>query len=301
MPQPPAMFPEATAIFAVLSSLTVFAISAFPGFNRDAAFFALGAAAAATCAVGLTFIIRRNPPAGSDRPALHLLESVAEELKSTLHTINGLSETIRQWSAREGAEWRGSCDDLVEATRQLALFTSQLHDYARFERGALRLREQQVDAAELTASALAACGDKVEQADIFITADLSHSAELCCDALRIQQAITSLVVWVAETSPPGSRIDVNLMRRADHGLDIHIRSPAGMAAKAITAALFEPHVPFTGLGGLALPIARRVALLHAGHLKVEATPGAGTSASLSLPAHRVDWQDMAKPIPPRAS
>jgi signal transduction histidine kinase len=298
MPQPPAIFPQPAAVFAILAGSIAIAGSIYPGLNRETMFFILGAAA---CGIGLTLASRRNRPAGLDQPVLQLLEGVADELKKNLHTIMGLSETISHWRAREGAEWRGSCNHLVETTRQLALFTSQLHDYARFERGALRLLEQQVDAAELAAAALTGCEDKAERADIFIEADLSGTAELHCDALRIRHAIISLVHWIIDTSPAGSSIGVTLIPRADLGLDINIANPAGHAPAVDPAALFDPPLPLTGLNSLALPIARRVALLHRGDITVAATPGGGTSVSLHLPANRVDWPEPAEPVTQRAS
>jgi signal transduction histidine kinase len=297
MLQPLALFLEATAIFAVLTGSIASIISIYPGLNREAAFFILGAAA---CGIVVSLVSRRKRPARPDHRILQLMEGVANELKKNLQTINGLSEMISHWSAREGAEWRDTCHHLVETTRKLALFTSQLHDYARLERGALHLLEQQVDAAELVVAGLAACEDKAEHADVFIKADLSGSAELRCDATRIGQAITSLVHWIVETSPSGSSIGISLIRRADKGLEIRISNPAGRAPVAGAATLFEPPVPITGLNSLALPIARRVALLHCGNIKVEAAPGTGTSASLCLPARRVDWPELADTNPPRA-
>lgn len=290
MPHPPAMFPQGTVILAALAGSTALAASIYSGLHREAASFILGAA---TCGIAFVAGGRLRRSARPAPPALRLLESAADEFKSSLHIISGLSETISGWSAREGAEWRESCNHLVDTTRKLALFTAQLHDYARFERGALRLPEQQVDAGELVTAALAACGEIAECADIFITADLSGSAEIRCDALRIRQAIASLLSWVIAGSPRESEIRVGLTRHADHGLEIHIVNPAALAPAADIATLFEPPVPLAGLSSMALPVARRVLLLHCGDTKVEAAPDIGMSAVLSLPADRVDWPETA--------
>ena len=303
MRQPPGMFLGKTALIAVLAGSMVLAASVYLGLYREAAFFVLGAA---VCGLGLSRTGGLNrgttvDTAGPETPGLRLLESVAEELKKALHTISGFSGMIAAWAAREGAEWRDSCDHLVEATRQLALFTSQLHDYARFERGALRLLEQHVDAAELVTAALVACEDRAERADAFIRADLSSSAELRCDAERIRQAITGLVQWVVETSPPGSVIDVCLVQSAARGIEVRLANSSGHPAADNGTDMFELQPPLKGLNSLALPIARRVALLHCGDVRVEAAQGAGTSASLSLPACRVDWPETTRTRPPRAA
>lgn len=301
MRQPPGMFLGKTALIATLAGSLILATSIYLEFYRETAFFVLGAAA---CALGLSRARRLSrgvtgDPSRPETPALFLLESVAEELKKALHTIGGYSSLFAAWAAREGAEWRDSCDQLVETTRQLALFTSQLHDYARFERGALRPLDQHVDAAELVTAALVACEDRAERADAFIRADLSISAELRCDADRIRQAITGLVQWMLETSPPGSTIDVCLAQTTTRGIEVRLANSSGHPAATGDRDLLELKLPLKGLNSLALPIARRVALLHCGEVRVDAAQGAGCSASLFLPACRVDWPETTATIPPR--
>lgn len=243
----------------------------------------------------------RQTPPPAPLPALGLLESTAEELKKALHTISGFSEVLLARPAREDAEWRQPSMLLMETTRQISLFAAQLHDYARFERGALRLHEQQVDAAELVTAALHLCEDRAERADIYIKADLSHSAELACDAVRIRQAITSLILWMVEASPPGSVIDVTLLRTAAGGIAFRAFNQLAANPKGGAADPFEPQLPLAGLTGLALPIARRVTLLHCGGVRVETAQGAGISTCLFLPAQRVAWPEAAANTPPRAA
>lgn len=299
MPQPPGSFPGRTALLAVLAGCFALTASLCLGFHREAAFFLLGAVG---CHLANRLSRTSTPhPTGPIAADIGLLESVAKELKQALHTISGFSGMIANWAAREGVEWRESCNHLVEATRQLALFTAQLHDYARFERGALQLLEQQVDAGELVAAAVNACEDEAERADTFIKANLSWGVELRCDAVRLRQAITSLVLWVVETSPPGSIIDVVFTPGNDQGLELRIFNPSGVAKVDETKGLFELQLPLKGLNSLALPIARRVALLHCGDIRVETAQGAGTSACLFLPAYRVDWPETAEAMSPRAA
>ena len=65
--------------------------------------------------------------------------------------------------------------------------------------------------------------------------------------------------------------------------------------------LFEPQLSLTGLRGFALPIARRVALLHAGDVTAASSPGEGTAARLTLPPQRVAWPDAEANRPARAA
>ena len=235
---------------------------------------------------------RRSPlrNAGQDSPAHRLLEAVAVEVKSAAGTIRGFAEILPQGA--DDAPGR----HLLEASRGLFGFASELHDYIRFERGRLRLKEQQVDAGELVEAALASCRASAEEAGTTIDAAIPAAVELSCDAERIRQAIASLVMWAVRASAPGGLVAVKLLRLPAQGLAIDIVSSAeAVGGGQPRDRLFEPQLSLTGLKGFALPIARRVALLHAGEVTAASSPGEGTRARLTLPAGRVAWPDQQRP------
>lgn len=230
---------------------------------------------------------RRSPlrNAGHDSPAHRLLEGVAAEVKTSATTLKGFAELL---PAGDGTT-RGH---LLEGSQGLLAFAGELHDYIRFERGRLRLKEQQVDAGELVEAALASCRAPAEEAGTTIDAAIPAGIEVCCDAERIRQAIASLVMWAVRASMPGGIIDVKILMLPDRGLAIDIVSSAEAAGgHQPRDRLFEPQLSLTGLRGFALPIARRVALLHAGEVTAASSPGEGTRARLTLPAKRVAWPD----------
>lgn len=231
---------------------------------------------------------RRSPlrNAGQDSPAHRLLEAVAAEVKTSATTLKGFAEVLPA----------GGTDDarrhVLEASQSLLAFARELHDYIRFERGRLRLKEQQVDAGELVEAALASCRAMAEEAGTTIDAAIPAGVEIACDAERIAQAVASLVLWAVRCSTPGGLLDVRILRLPDHGLAIDIVSSADALGGAQPGdRLFEPQLSLTGLKGFALPIARRVALLHAGEVTAVSNPGEGTRARLTLPAARVAWPD----------
>ncbi len=83
-------------------------------------------------------------------------------------------------------------------------------------------------------------------------------------------------------------VAVRLERAAGDMLALRITSIAPLPASAPDAP-FEPDLARDGLNGFALPIARRVALLHSGDVTIEAGANSGTTACLSLPPGRVTW------------
>lgn len=229
------------------------------------------------------------PPhiAGEDSPTHRVLEAVAVEVKASSGTIAGFAELLPTPPEPGPAEAQGQ---LLAASRRLLGFASDLHDFIRFERGRLRLQEQQVEAGELLQAALASCRSEADAAATTIIAALVDGVELSCDAGRIRQALVSLVLWAVECSAPGGVLDVEMLQLPDGGLAIAIASRAEATGGAqLRERLFEPQLSVTGLKGFALPIARRVALLHGGEVTAASTPGEGTSARLTLPAQRVAW------------
>ena len=231
---------------------------------------------------------RRSPlrNAGQDSPTHRLLEAVAVEVNTTAATLRGFAEVLPA-SGDDAAR-----QHILDGSAGLLAFAKQLLDYIRFERGRLRLKEQQVDAGELVEVALAACRVPAEEVGTTIAAAIPAGIELSCDADRIRQAVASLVMWAVRCSAPGGIVDVELDRLpgGDLAIDIVSRAEATGATQP-RDRMFEPQLSLNGLKGFALPIARRVALLHAGDVTATSSPGQGTSARLTLPAARVAWPD----------
>ena len=235
---------------------------------------------------------RRSPlrNAGQDSPAHRLLEAVAVEIKASATTLKGFAEVLPAGGDEEARR------HVLEASRGLLAFACQLHDYIRFERGRLRLKEQQVDAGELAEAALASCRLAAEEAGTTIAAAIPAGIELSCDAERIRQTLVSLVMWTVRSSTPGGIVDVRLLRLPDRSLAIDIVGRSEASGGVLPGdRLFEPQLAVTGLRGFALPIARRVALLHAGEVTAACRPGEGATARLTLPAARVAWPDQQRP------
>jgi signal transduction histidine kinase len=165
----------------------------------------------------------------------------------------------------------------------------------------MRLVEQQVDAAEIVEAALGLCRGTAERADVVIVATLLEGLELRCDASRIRSAIANIVAWAAGAAPAGSVIAIRLLRLPGEALAVVVTSMAPLPRPGVEGGVFEPRLARGGLNGLALPIARRMALLHSGDLTIDSDPGAGSTARLILPPHRVIWPERTESREARAA
>ena len=244
-----------------------------------------------------------EPQPAADGLELRLLETVAGVLRDGLIPIRGFSELMALGGAQErrGPQAMNAGRFILDNSEDLSRFVANLQDFVRHEQGRISLVEQQVDAAELIEAALGICRGAAERADVVLVARLLDGVELRCDAGRIRQAIANMVLWAAGTAPAGSVVGIRLFEREENAVGISVTSTAELARESMSAGAFDPHLPLEGLRGFALPVARRVALLHAGDLTIDSGPGAGTTACLILPPHRVIWPERAEACASRAA
>lgn len=238
-------------------------------------------------------------PEAEQAPArieLQQVEDMAQALREGLHTINGFSELLAQGGGTE-RDARAACQFIRDNSEELSRAVADLQDLLRYEQGLLRIVEQQVDAAELVEAALGLCRRSAEAGDLVIVAHLPEGVELLCDSHRIRNAVASMVLWAAGKAPAGSLIRIGLLSLPGEAVAVRVagteRSGPGEPA--------APGAASWGLRSLALPIASRVALLHSGELRTECGQGAGTSACLILPPHRVVWPERAGSCESRAA
>lgn len=244
-----------------------------------------------------------DPRTVADTAELRLLENVAGVLRDGLIPISGFSELLARGGPQErrGPQAMNASRFILDNSEDLSRFVSNLQDFVRHEQGRISLVEQQVDAAELIEAALGICRGAAERADVVLVARLLDGLELRCDAGRIRQAIANMVLWAAGTAPAGSVVGVRLFEGQGKSVAISVTSMSERAQESFATGTLDPHLPLEGLRGFALPVASRVALLHGGDLTIDSGPGAGTTACLILPPHRVIWPERAEACPSRAA
>lgn len=224
---------------------------------------------------------RSLAPPTQPAPDLRLLGTVANALCEGLITVRGFAELLARTEGPDGISpgARGASRFILENSEDLTRFIANLQDFVRCEEGRIRLVEQQVDAAELVEAALNLCRSAAERADVVLVALLVEGLELRCDPRRIRNAIADMVLWITDAAPAGSVVRVWLLHLEAKSVAVRVTSTVGNRPVS-----FEPH---EGLRGFALPVARRMALLHSGDLTIDSGSGAGTTACLILPPHRV--------------
>jgi PAS domain S-box-containing protein len=231
------------------------------------------------------------------------LAIVSHELRTPINAIVGFSEILARDKSDTltPASRREFSETILDSSMHLQTLINDLLDSTRIERGSLHLQEQDNDAAELAESAIKMCSDVAEKSEVQVVGRLSDYITLKGDVTRLKQVMVNLIANAIKFSPKGGIVNVEMQRGTDGQFVLAIRDAGIGIPEAELEAVFDAFMQvegsmtrrYAGLG-LGLSIARRLARLHDGDVRLESTVGAGTTALFILPAKRVVWPQQAE-------
>lgn len=203
-------------------------------------------------------------------PGLVLPERVNKELKRTMHHGRGLLNLLQQMMSLAKQEY--SQERVEKKTGDLAAFLRVVvYSFESFaESRKTRLRFQ----------------------------DESRLSRCAFDEERLKPIFNNLLINAFQALGQGGEVLVTLRDDA-HTLVVSVQDTGPGIPKAEQALLFDRYYQGdrqTGVGGLGLSMAKRLAERHGGSLEVESTPGEGTTFIVSLPRGEIG-QDLSQPKP----
>ncbi len=226
------------------------------------------------------------PLAEADRVRSALLAAVGHDLRRPLAAataaVSGLRATDVVLSTEDRTELLATADESLES---LSALITNLLDVSRLQAGALAVRLDLVDVADVVLPAL----DELDLGPQLVDLDLgSDISPVFADAGLLQRAIVNVVANGIRFSPPGVQLRISAsefagtveIRVTDHGPGI----PAHRRA--------DVFVPFQRLGdtdnltglGLGLAIAKGFVEGMGGTLSADDTPGGGVTMVIAVPA-----------------
>jgi PAS domain S-box-containing protein len=223
------------------------------------------------------------------------LAAMSHELKTPLNAVIGFSDLMRQelFGPISEPRYRGYVTDIHDNGRRLLCMINDILDLSRVESHLIALEEEAVSVEEAVRTA---CGavleDKQDVAEIKIAVP-SGMPLLKVDPKRLHQILTHLLSNAVKFTPRKGQIDVGAHITHDGSLAVIISDTGiGMDPERIGHAL-EPFKQldsrlsrrFEGVG-LGLPLANALMRLHEGALRIESTPGIGTTVTISFPPAR---------------
>ncbi len=225
------------------------------------------------------------------------LASMSHELRTPLNAIIGFSEIMRdECFGPIGSErYKGYAGDVHESARHLLRLINDMLDMAKIEAGKLELEESSLEPAELLHAVLRLAAPAGEGRRAPVETELPADLPLLtADERKLKQILVNLLSNALKFTPVQGCVVVSLRREPDGGFSFLVSDNGiGMAPPDIAVAL----TPFGQVAnrqsrqqegtGLGLPLSKALAELHGGSLELESALGAGTTATLRLPAWRV--------------
>jgi signal transduction histidine kinase len=217
------------------------------------------------------------------------LSIASHELRTPVAALQLQLQLLQRAAQRSLDELPEALDSKLESlgrqVRRIGVLVSELLDVSRMRLGRLELALEPGDLSEIAQDTVSHVRDEVERSGSRLVLDLAPTPG-SFDRSRIEQVITNLLANAAKFGQ-GKPVSLHVgpdgpharLRVVDRGIGISAEDQARVFDR------FERAVPSQHFGGLGLGlyIARQIVLGHGGEIRVDSTPGSGTTFTVLLP------------------
>ncbi|MBX9583697.1 MAG: response regulator [Gemmataceae bacterium] len=227
----------------------------------------------------------------ADRRKDEFLAMLAHELRNPLAPVRNGVALLRAGGADPAAVARVG-ESMERQVGHLARLVDDLLDVSRIHLGKVELRPEEVDLAEVAATAVEAAAPLIDARRHTLTVSRPDPpVRLRADPARLAQVIGNLLNNAAKYTDPGGHITLTLGRDGGEAV-IRVRDTGAGIAADMLPRVFDlfTQVDRTldrsqGGLGVGLTLVRRLAELHGGWVRASSGgPGAGSEFEVRLPA-----------------
>ncbi|HEX9066536.1 MAG TPA: ATP-binding protein [Streptosporangiaceae bacterium] len=228
----------------------------------------------------------------ASRAKSSFLTALSHELRTPLQAISGFAELLGTLDLP--AERRqAALDHIAGATAHVISLVDDVLDIATVEAGALPLHPGPVAAGPLVQEVLDLLGPLAGERGIELHR-LQADVVVRADSRRLRQVLINLVTNAIRYNVPDGQVRVQAVRRDQEAVITVTDTGPGIEAESLNRVFISfdrlsvdaDQIPGAGLG---LPLARGLTEAMGGALLLSSEPGAGTTATVMLPA----WSDAA--------
>lgn len=219
------------------------------------------------------------------------LANISHELRTPLNAIIGFSDIMRSnmFGPLGSEKYDEYSNDIHHSGNFLLGVINDVLDMSKIEAGRFQLNPEIVHLHDLLDETLRIIKVQADEAGITVNRKIPKTLELEADRRAVKQILLNLLSNAVKFTPKGGRIDVtakalkssvNIVIK-DNGIGI-----SGEALERLGQPFEQVQDQFTKDhkgSGLGLAIARSLSMLHGGTLKIDSTPGDGTTVAVRLP------------------
>ena len=223
------------------------------------------------------------------------LATVSHEIRTPMNGILGMADLLRHSGLSHGQH--RYAQTLSDSAHALLGIINEILDFSRIEAGGLELESEDFDPAGLVrdVAALFEQAARGKGLDIEVKIDPGLPARLRGDSGRLRQILSNLVNNAVKFTHRGT-ISIAASAATDAGVDgqrarlrLVVRDTGEGIDPSAHERLFQPFTQADGSitrrfggTGLGLAICRRLVVLMGGSIRVESTPGAGSTFTVEL-------------------
>ncbi len=213
----------------------------------------------------------------------------SHELRTPLAALRGTTEVALS-QTRSAEELRAVLEDSVEHYARLSRIADDLLLLARADAGQLPLTRETICLNRAVVDVVDLYSPLAQERGIELRVAEGPEVWLSADGARIHQLVGNIIDNAVKYAGEGSHITVALADAADRATIKVVDDGPGIACEDL------PHVferfcradhsrssRNAGGAGLGLPICRMITELHGGDIRLDSSPGHGTSVVVSLP------------------
>jgi signal transduction histidine kinase len=222
-----------------------------------------------------------------DRLKNEFVSSISHELRTPLTSIKGWVVTLLQGPPSPG-EWRQGLRIIDQETDRLTEMVEELLDFSRLQAGSITLRRKETELAGLLENVVSQMLPRARRLGLKLTLKPVAGLTVFADPDRLKQVLINLLDNSFKFTPAGGKVEVRTtagkgqvtIAVADEGCGI---PPDELPLVGIR--FFQGRAAKSG-SGIGLALCREIVQLHGGHLKIESSPGVGTTVYVSLPLEK---------------
>jgi GAF domain-containing protein len=219
------------------------------------------------------------------------LANMSHELRTPLNAIIGFSEALMERMFGELNDKQSDyLKDIHESGKHLLSLINDILDLSKIEAGRMDLEVSSFHLPTALSNAMTLIRERAQRHAIELGLDVDQRlGEFQADERKFKQIMLNLLSNAVKFTPDGGRVDVCAKKDTDK-IEIAVTDTGIGIAAEDQAAVFEE---FKQVGrdqmrkaegtGLGLALTRRFVELHGGAIRLESTPGKGSTFTVSLP------------------